>query len=187
MYIRPLFGVLIFLLSYILFADEIVQNAYISCNESTTDQELTKIKSNFTIEENEAIQILVNGGNITQLCVDADNISYTRNVCVTAGRTQNFDQRFTTCPEVQFSIARKGLNVRSYGREPLLTGDKVIRIEGKISRELQGTWDEYPKTVRRDLERNFHRRERGNRTNFPVLDKFISSKVSNALRALSKN
>lgn len=184
---RTLFGLLVFLLSYILFADDHVQNAYISCNESVTEQEFSKIEINFTIEENEAIEILANGGNVTHLCVDADNISYIRNVCVIAGRNPNFNQRFTACPEVQFYVERKGLTVRSYGREPLLTGEKVIRIEGGISRELLGSWDEYPITVRRDLERNFHRRERGNRTNFPVLDKFTSSKISNALRTLSKN
>ena len=184
---RTLFGSLVFLLSYILFAEDDLMSTYISCNESATDQELVKIKSYFTIEENEAIQILANGSNVTHLCVDANNISYIRNVCVTAGSTPEIGQRFTTCPEVHFSVARKGLIVSSYGREPLLSGEKIIRIRGKISRKLQVSWDEYPITVRRDLERNFHRRERGNRTNFPVRENFTPSKISNALRVLSKN
>jgi len=55
------------------------------------------------------------------------------------------------------------------------------------TRELKESFDEYPISVRRDLERNFHRRERGNRTNFPVLGNFSPSKISDAFRVLSKS
>ncbi|MCZ6565888.1 MAG: hypothetical protein O6852_07125 [Gammaproteobacteria bacterium] len=144
-------------------------------------------KNNFTPEEQEGIEVLINGGDVDNLCVDSDTISYMRNVYVTAGRTPQFDKRVTTSVETYFSISRVGLNVRSYGREPVLSGTPVVRIEGDITRELKGSFDEYSITVRRDLERNFHRRERGNRTNFPVLGNFSPSKISAAFRVLSKN
>ena len=176
---RAILGILIFLISQPLLAEEVSENLLSHCENLTN--------TNISLEESEAIKVLMSGGNISNLCVDANYIKYSREVCVTAGRNPNFDKRFTTCKLTDFSIARKGLNVRGYGREPRLTGTPVVRIEGKISREMHGTFDEYSITVRRDLERNFYRRERGNRTNFPVLGNYPQSKISNALRALSKN
>ena len=176
---RAVLVIFIYLASQLLFADESYKDAMSKCEEFSNQE--------FSMEESEAIKVLINGGNISNLCVDAIFINYTREVCVTAGRNPNFNKRFTTCPLTDFSIARKGLNVRGYGREPRLTGTPVVRIEGKISREMHGNFDEYSITVRRDLERNFYRRERGNRTNFPVLGNYPQSKISNALRALSKN
>ena len=137
-------------------------------------------------EEHEAIKTLLDGGQVTNLSVDANYISYIREVCVTAGRKPEFDRRFTTCRDVEFSLTRKNLTVRSYGRDGLLTGEPVVRLEGEIIRNLTFSWDEYSITVRNDLERNFHRREGGNRTKFPVTNSEDLSKIASALRKLSK-
>lgn len=178
---------LLIFLPQVLFAENAAFTPILNCSELTNSEAASENKTDFTPEEHEAINVLKHGGGITNLCVDAETISYVRCVRVTAGRTPQFDQRVNTCVETYFSILRVGLNVRSYGREPLLTGTPVVRIEGDISRDLKSNFDEYPISVRRDLERNFYRRERGNRTNFPVLGNFSQSKISNALRVLSNN
>jgi hypothetical protein len=182
-----LFCLLIIFSSQTTFAENTTAIQSRNCEESTSEGVLSVNKNNLTPEEQEGIEVLINGGDVDNLCVDSDTISYMRNVYVTAGRTPQFDKRVTTCVETYFSISRVGLNVRSYGREPVLSGTPVVRIEGDITRELKGSFDEYSITVRRDLERNFHRRERGNRTNFPVLGNFSPSKISAAFRVLSKN
>ena len=139
-----------------------------------------------TVEEYEAIKVLKDGGNVSNLNVDSDNISYTRNVCVTAGNTQEVDQRFTICRDVDFTLARKNLKVRSYGRDPILTGEPVIRLQATITRKQDWTWEEYPVQYRQDLERNFQRRERRNRTNFPIANEKNVSQISNAFDTLAK-
>ena len=137
-------------------------------------------------EEHAAVKTLLDGGQVTNLSVDANFISYIREVCVTAGRKPDFRGRFTTCRDVEFTLTRKNLTVRSYGRDGLLTGEPVVRLEGEIIRNLTFSWDEYSITVRGDLERNFHRREGGNRTTFPVNNGDDLSKIASALRKLSK-
>ncbi len=104
-----------------------------------------------------------------------------------AGRTPQFSKRVNTCVDGFIKIERAGLNVRSYGRDPVLTGNPVVVIEGEISSEMLSSLDEYPLNFRQDLQRQFQRRAGGNRTNFPVKIGFTPSKISNALRTLSKD
>ena len=142
--------------------------------------------NNFSKDEHDAIKVLGEKGKITNLYVDENEISYIREVCLSTGRSPEFRQRFTTCRDVEFQIIRKELKVRSYGISGLVSGDPVVRLEGNITRNLTFSWDEYPITVRKELQRNFHRRERGNRTILPVTHRDDLSKVASALRVLAK-
>ena len=147
---------------------------------------LTMADDSSSKDEQEAIKILTEKGQITNLYVDEYKISYTREVCLSTGRSPEFRQRFTTCRDVEFLINREELKVRSYGISGLLSGDPVVRLEGNITRNPTFSWDEYPITVRKELQRNFHRRERGNRTIFPVKHRDDLSKVASALRVLAQ-
>lgn len=142
--------------------------------------------NNFSKDEQNAVKTLTEKGKITNLSVDDNEISYIREVCLSTGRSPEFRQRFTTCRDVEFQIIRDTLEVRSYGISGLLSGDPVVRLDGNITRIPTFSWDEYSITVRQELQRNFHRRERGSRTIFPVKHSDDLSKVASALRVLAK-
>lgn len=176
---------IIVLFSYSLIAENKKNLQQDDCKDHKTNNLSSSYEINFSENEIEAINTIKMGGDVAKLCVDENVISYIRNVCITAGRTPQFDRRVNTCVETFIMIERSGLRVMSYGREPALSGIPVVRIQGDILREMISNLDEYPISVRRDLERNFTRRERGNRTNFPILSNTLPSKVSNAFNTLS--
>lgn len=142
-------------------------------------------KDGFTKEERKAISDLKAGGDIIKLKVTQTHLKYVRKVCIISGNSPEYDQRFKTCPEVNFNIARDGLAAASSGKKLLVFGTAVVALEGDIDRKLRGNWEDYPITVRKELKRNFNWKEDGHKTDFPVRGDFSVTRIVNAMRTLS--
>jgi len=142
-------------------------------------------KDGFSKEERLAISDLKAGGDIIKLKVTESHINYVRKVCIISGNSPEYDQRYKTCPEVAFKIARDGLIAASSGKKLLVFGTAVVALEGKIDRKLLGNWDDYPLAVRKELKRNFNWKENGHATDFPVRGDYSVTKIVNAMRTLS--
>jgi len=142
-------------------------------------------KDGFTKEERTAINDLKAGGDIIKLNVTSSHINYVRKVCIITGNSPEVDQRFRTCPEVAFRVAREGLVAASSGKKLLVFGTAVVALNGTIDRELRGNWDDYPVSVRKELKRSFNWKEDGSKTDFPVRGDYSVTKIVNALRTLS--
>lgn len=150
-----------------------------------TNEEGPGKKDGFTKEERVAINDLKAGGDIIKLQVTPTHINYIRKVCIISGNSPEYDQRYKTCPEVSFKIARDGLIAASSGKKLLILGTAVVRLEGDIDRKLRGNWEDYPITVRKELKRNFNWKEDGHKTNFPVRGDYSVTRIVNAMRTLS--
>lgn len=142
-------------------------------------------KDGFTKEERTAINDLKAGGDIIKLQVTQTHLNYVRKVCIISGNSPEYDQRYKTCPEVTFRIARDGLTAASSGKKAIIFGTAVVALEGKIDRKLRGNWDDYPVNVRKELKRNFNWKEDGHKTDFPVRGDYSVTRIVNAMRTLS--
>ena len=150
-----------------------------------TNEEGPGKKDGLTKEERVAISDLKAGGDIIKLKVTPTHINYIRKVCIVSGNSPEFDQRYKTCPEVSFKIARDGLIAASSGKKAIIFGNSVVALQGDIDRKLRGNWEDYPITVRKELKRNFNWKEDGNKTDFPVRGDFSVTRIVNAMRTLS--
>ena len=142
-------------------------------------------KDGFTREEREAISSLNAGGDVTNLNVTSDVITYTRKVCVFSANGPDFEDRVKACPETDFSISRGNLNVSHSGKKLLLLGTATVQVEGSINRTLKQGFDVYPPDIRKQLERNFNWRENGKITDFPVRGDYSVTRIVNAFRTLA--
>jgi len=142
-------------------------------------------KDGFSKEERAAISDLRAGGDIIKLKVTPTHINFVRKVCIVSGNSPEFSQRYKTCPEIAFKVAREGLIAASSGKKLLVFGTAVVTLEGDIDRKLLGDWDDYPVNVRKELRRNFDWKEDGTETDFPVRGDYSVTRIVNAMRTLS--
>lgn len=150
-----------------------------------SDEAAPGIKDGFTREEREAIKALEAGGDVVGLKVDQENISYTRKVCIRAGMSKNEHERYETCPNAKFVVSRRDLKADSSGKKLIIFGSNVVYIEGDIKSGLEGSWKDFPQEFQRALERDYHHKENGKESVFPVRGDFSITRTVNALRALS--
>ncbi len=143
------------------------------------------IKDGLTKEEREAVSTIKAGGEITRLKVTPETISYEARTCVTSANSPEFDQRFKDCVDVDFTVQRKNLVVSSSGKKLLLFGNHYVLLEGDIDAKPKRSWDSYPITVRRSLQRNFEWKENGEKTAFPVNTDYSVARIVNAFRTLA--
>jgi hypothetical protein len=142
-------------------------------------------KDGFTQEERKAISDLEAGGDVTNLKVTSEAITYTRKVCVFTTNGPDFEDRYKACPETDFSIPRGSIKVSNSGKKLLLLGTATVQIEGVIDRKVKQDFDIYPSDVRRDLERKFNWQENGRLTDFPVRGDYSVTRIVNAFRTLN--
>ncbi len=143
------------------------------------------IKDGLTKEEREAVNTIKAGGEITKLKVTPETIHYQAQTCVTSANSPEFDQRFKDCVDVDFTVQRKDLIVSSSGKKLLLFGTNYVLLEGSIEATPKRSWDSYPITVRRSLQRNFEWKEDGEKTAFPVNSDYSVARIVNAFRTLA--
>jgi hypothetical protein len=142
-------------------------------------------KDGFTREEREAIDALEAGGDVTKLKVTPELITYTRKVCVFSTNGPDYEDRYKACPEADFSIPRNNIKVSHSGKTLIFLGSATVQVEGKIDIKLEEGFDSYPVDVRKGLERNFHWRENGKVTDFPVRGDYSVTRIVNAFRTLA--
>ncbi len=144
------------------------------------------LKDGLTKEEREAANIIKAGGNVEKLKITPETISYVAQTCVISANTQDVNQRYKECVEVDFVIQRENLVVSASGKKMLLFGSQYVLLEGGIDAKPKRPWDDYPITVRRELQRNFEWKENGKRTPFPVASDYSTSRLVNAFRTLAE-
>ncbi len=142
-------------------------------------------KDGFNREEREAISSLKAGGDVTNLKVTSEAVSYTRKVCVFAANGPDYEDRYKACPETDFSIPRRDIKISHSGKKLLLLGTATVQVEGVIDRKLKQGFDLYPSEIRRELERQFNWQENGKITDFPVRGDYSVTRIVNAFRALN--
>ncbi|MEJ2114899.1 MAG: hypothetical protein P8X88_02350, partial [Gammaproteobacteria bacterium] len=102
-----------------------------------------------------------------------------------SANSPEFEQRFKDCVEVDFVIQRKNLVVSSSGKKLLLFGNHYVLLEGEIDAIPKRSWDTYPITIRRALQRNFEWKENGKKTAFPVNSDYSVARLVSAFRTLA--
>lgn len=142
-------------------------------------------KDGFTREEREAISSLEAGGDVTNLKVTSEAITYTRKVCVFSANGPDYEDRYKACPETDFSIPRSDIKVSHSGKKLILLGTATVQIEGVIDRKLKQGFESYPADVRRELDRQFNWQENGKLTDFPVRGDYSVTRIVNAFRTLN--
>ena len=143
------------------------------------------IKDGLTKEEREAANIIKAGGDIANLKVTPEILSYTAKTCVVSANTPSVDQRYKDCLQVDFVVQRKDLIVSASGKKFLVFGNNYVLLEGAIDVKPKRSWDEYPIEIRRSLQRNFEWKEDGNKTAFPIALDYSVTRMVNAFRTLA--
>ena len=144
-----------------------------------------EIKDGLSREEREAISILKAGGDISNLQVTPQTISYTAKTCITSVSSPSVDERYKDCIDVDFTVQRKDLKVSTSGKKLLLFGSNFVLLEGTIDPKPKVSWDAFPADKRKALQRNFEWKENGKKTAFPILGDYSVTKVVNAFRTLA--
>jgi hypothetical protein len=142
-------------------------------------------KDGFTQEERKAISDLEAGGDVTNLEITSEAISYTRKVCISVAKGSEYNDRFKACPEADFSIPRNNVEVSHSGKKLIILGGATVQVEGNIDVKLKKGFDYYPIEFRRDLERKFNWQENGELTDFPVRGDYSVTRIVNAFRTLN--
>ncbi len=144
-----------------------------------------ELKDGLTREEREAFKDLKLGGDVTGLKLTPETINYTAKICLRAGQSPNQHERFKDCTSIKYVIQRENLVVSSSGKKLLFFGTGVVKLEGNINATPKQSFDSYPIEFRKALERDFHWRENGSKTSFPVRGDFSITRIVNAFRVLA--
>lgn len=144
------------------------------------------IKDGFTREERAAIKDLKLGADVVGLTVDQDKIQFTLKLCLAVQEGKEYNQRFKTCPEVFYDVARAGLTINASGKKFGFFGQPAIQIEGDIKTTPKQNFDDYPKQFKKQLKRHYDWKTSGNDVNVPVRGDFSLTRLLNALTALAK-
>jgi len=145
-----------------------------------------EVKDGLSNEERDAFNDLKLGGDVTALKLTPQHISYTTKICLRSGQSPNEHERFKTCEDIDYIVQRKDLVVSSSGKKLLFFGTGVVELEGNIQATPKRSFDSYPVEFRKALERDFHWRENGTKTSFPVRGDFSITRLVNALRVLAE-
>ncbi len=151
-----------------------------------SSEEAPGIKDGFTLEERKAIKDIKLGADVVGLTVDQNYLRYTSKICVAMQEGKDYDQRFKTCPDVDFEIAREGLNVKASGKKFGLFGQLAVEVAGNIKRTPKVDFEDYPVRFRQQLKRNYDWKARKQSVNFPLRGDFSVTRMANALNTLSK-
>ena len=144
-----------------------------------------EIKDGLTREERAALTDLKNGGDVVALKLTPKEISYTAKICLRAGQSPNQHERYKDCANIDYVIQRKDLIVSSSGKRLLFFGSGVVKLEGSIQATPKRSFDSYPIEFRKAMERDFHWKENGSKTSFPVRGDFSVTRIVNAFRVLA--
>lgn len=151
-----------------------------------SNEEGPGVKDGFTREERQAIKDLQQGVDVVGLVVDQDSIQYTVKVCLAVQEGKDYNQRFKTCPEVFYRVARAGLTVAASGKRLLFLGQQTIQVKGNIKRQSKVNFDDYPTQFKKQLKRAFDWKSGKNTAQVPVRGDYSVTKIVNALNALAK-
>ena len=144
------------------------------------------IVDGFTRDERTAIKDLKLGADVTDLIVDQDKLQFTIRLCLAVQEGKEYNQRFKTCPEVFYDVARAGLTINASGKKFGFFGQPAIQIVGNIKSTPKQNFDDYPTQFKKQLKRHYDWKTRGNKVNVPIRGDFSVTRLFNALNVLAK-
>ena len=103
------------------------------------------LRDGFTRDERKAIKDLQQGIDVLNFTVDQEALQFTVKICLSVQEGKDYNQRFKTCPEVFYTISRRGLVTLEAGKKFAVFGKSIIQIESSIvKREAKQDFDAYP-------------------------------------------
>ena len=155
----------------------------------SSEQELggpDEIKNGLTREERLAVKHLKQGADVLGLTVDQDSIRYNIRTCLASQVSKEYSQRFETCFEVSYDIARSGLSVAASGKKFLFFGQQAIQVKGNIKRQSKVNFDDYPAQYRKQLKRAYDWKASKDTAHIPIRGDYSKTTIRNALQKLAK-
>ena len=145
------------------------------------------LKDGFTKDERNAIKELNQGIDVQGLTVDQETLKFTIRICLAVQEGKDYNQRFKTCPEVFYTVSRRGLVTMESGRKFIILGKSSVRIKSSdVKRESKQDFSNYPSRFKKQLERYFNWATRGTEINIPMRGDYSVTRVNNAFNTLSK-
>lgn len=117
------------------------------------------------------------------VAVTPRHLTYTRKLCLGAGRGPEVTARIKICPEVRYRVYFAGLKVHAQPRESAVPGTREIEVTGKVKRKLLHDFDEYPPATRRQLLGSYRARTREGGTAIPIRKDYPMQRAYQTLRA----
>jgi hypothetical protein len=114
--------------------------------------------------------------------LDNDSLHYTHEVCVEYGEEDLFGFAPKVCPQVEFIIALKGLEVIDTGKQHYFYGTEEIRIRSAVKREIIG---ELKQQKLEDRKLILEKIENGDKVAIPVREDFSLDRVKQVLLQLA--
>jgi hypothetical protein len=152
-----------------------------------SEEEGPGLRDGLTRDERKAIKELNQGIDVQGLVVDQETLQFTVKICLAVQEGKDYNQRFKTCPEVFYTISRRGLVTLESGKKFVLFGKSSVRIKSSdIKRVSKQDFNNYPSRFKKQLERYFDWATRGNETNIPVRGDYSTARINNAFNALTK-
>jgi hypothetical protein len=152
-----------------------------------SDEEGLGLRNGFTRDERKAIQDLQQGIDVLDLTVDQETLQFTVRICLAIQEGKDYNQRFKSCPEVFYTISRKGLVTLESGKTYGIFGKSVIQVESDIVKRVpKQNFDAYPARFKKQLVRYFDWATRGKTVSIPVRGDYSVTKINNALNVLAK-
>ncbi len=162
------------------------QQVIIYSSEEGSELGGADLRDGFTRQERQAIRQLQKGADVFGLTIDQDAIRYSVRVCLAAQVSKEYSQRFETCPEVSYDIARHGLAVVATGKKFFFFGQRAIQVTGDIKRQSKVNFDNYPAQYRKQLKRAYDWKADKNIAHIPIRGDYSATTMRNALRNLAK-
>ncbi len=111
-----------------------------------------------------------------------NSLHYTHEVCIEYGEEDLFGFTPKVCPQVEFIIALKGLEVIDTGKQHYFYGTEEIRVRSAVKREIIGELKQQKLEDRKLILEKF---EKGNEVAIPVRGDFSPNRVKQVLLQLA--
>ncbi len=107
-------------------------------------------------------------------------LHYTRKTCIEYGPYNQFGIKTEACPDVRYSIAREGMEVRKIKQAMLIFGNYEVIVAGRIDRRILDL-NRYKPALRPAIQAHL---ERGNETLIPIRDGIPRERLEAVLREI---
>ncbi len=108
-------------------------------------------------------------------------LHYTRRTCIEYGPYNQFGIKTEACPDVRYSIAREGMEVRKIKQAMLIFGNYEVIVASRIDRRILDL-NRYKPALRPAIQAHL---ERGNETLIPIRDGIPRERLEAVLREIS--
>jgi hypothetical protein len=94
-----------------------------------------------------------------------DTLTYVLKKCMEAGEEDLFGFAAEACPNVKYTVSLNGLDVKTVKKKYTFYGTTVVRVKGRIQREIVGNFDTLSDDARRFVMEKI---DSGPKTDIPI-------------------